>query len=246
MEEIKKSYNPFRMWGSWLGFILGILVISSSYLSNHVVFLHPFAWAYYLGAETDWEGLGILAVLTMPIIFFIYGWLIHFFFRKISKENPLIIFIIILMLVVLPYTYGTLKDKLTFQKTLNSADSIIYSAKAVSAEKRTSDDLYRESKAMNAIMVMSQAEKDISQFTNEMFVIASDESVAIDVRLTAIEVLVPKVGMMNQVQKKNLSEQLLSLSNKVNKSSQMPLVDKERMNMRITNLQNVLTSKINL
>ena len=42
MEEvIKKSYNPFKMWGSWIGFVIGILLI----------FLSPMFWIGYFILE---------------------------------------------------------------------------------------------------------------------------------------------------------------------------------------------------
>ena len=46
-EQIKKSYNPFKMWGSWVGFIIGsldllisgILIKTSISISSITVFL---------------------------------------------------------------------------------------------------------------------------------------------------------------------------------------------------------------
>jgi len=241
-QEIKKSYNPFKMLGSQVGFILGLFAIPSAYIANHVLFLHPFAWLYFFGVQIgDPEGIGILAVLTLWAVFFVYGWVIHSFLRKIGQDNPVLVIILVSMLVILPVTYGLIKDQQTFQASLNSADSDILAAKATTeGVQRNADQFNRESVAMNAIMVMAKAETDISMFTNKMLSVAQDESIAIDVRLTAVDILGSKVGEMSSNQKKTLNDQLLMLGDHVNKSSTAGDMDKERMAGRITMLQNLL------
>jgi hypothetical protein len=241
-EEIKKSYDPFKMLGSWTGFVLGIVSVASAYITNHVLFLHPIVWAYslgLLGANVDSEGLGILAALTLPIVFFIYGWGIHLILRKINRENSIVVIILVAMIVVLPTMYGLVKDQQTFKATVNSADSDIRAAKALpEGTQRTGEDFRRESVAMNAIMAIAKAEPDTSVFVSKMLSIAHDESVAIDVRLTALEALMPRIDVMNSNEKLELSRQLELFT------GQLTGVNNERMDARISALQKKLeTSK---
>ncbi len=118
--------------------------------------------------------------------------------------------------------------------------SAVRSAKALpEGEQRTAEDFARESIAMHAVTAIAAASG--SQATDRMLAIARDESIAIDVRLTSLEALAPKVGTMNSSEKKNLSDKLGLLSEQVTKSNN--LSDKERMNGRITMLQNLLGVK---
>ena len=45
-EEIKKSYNPFKMWGSWIGLIIFLLILPSGNFSNDLR-SKEYAWERY-------------------------------------------------------------------------------------------------------------------------------------------------------------------------------------------------------
>jgi hypothetical protein len=96
-QETKKSYNPFKMWGSWVG--LGIGIVASILLAvpaqpiiggltEFAIVANPF---YYLPSSVfgnESEGLFVIytvVIVTSPIFFFLYGWGIHSLFRKFSK-----------------------------------------------------------------------------------------------------------------------------------------------------------------
>ena len=85
--EIKKSYNPFTMLGSWIGFILGSV---GSIFLVYVIDNDP----YFLGylASFGLEGYNarlfcwvILALI--PVFFFVYGWLVQFPLGRFLREN---------------------------------------------------------------------------------------------------------------------------------------------------------------
>ncbi len=81
-----KSYNAFKMWGSWIGFVLGLLFI---FVEDVVFIVHPFSYLLSLCSSAGDEyncrvKYGLIILITMPIISFIYGWIVHSIFRKIS------------------------------------------------------------------------------------------------------------------------------------------------------------------
>jgi hypothetical protein len=161
-EQTKKSYNPFKMWGSWFGLVLGALIIP---LEDMVFVLNPIIWPFlFVDVDVGHDiGLliGLIAIFTLPIALFIYGWGAHSFFRKINREKLAYILPVILLIVASPITYAYIKAQQTFQAALNFADFDISSAKAIpDAAQRTSDDMRRESIAMNAIEVIAKAEQD--------------------------------------------------------------------------------------
>lgn len=93
MVTVNKSYNPFKMWGSWAGVIIGLLPIiigsilqlddMARVLNFFLTKLNPF---YYLEISICKEpGCGILTIISTPIIFFIYGWAIHLIIRKLKN-----------------------------------------------------------------------------------------------------------------------------------------------------------------
>lgn len=225
------------MLGSWAGFALGI-VSFPAWESSKIFLLNPISWVIPFVGDFFSYGLlfYVIALFTLPVVFFVYGWIIHAVLRKIGRENPGVIIILVSMLVILPTVYGLIKDQQTFQAALKSADSDIHAAKALpEGTQRTGEDFRRESVAMNAIMVMAKAETDVASFMDKMMSIARNESIAIDVRLTALDSLSSKVSAMSSDQKKNLSDQLVSFD-----TSYLSGADKERMVGRITNLQKLL------
>jgi len=81
------------MWGSWVGLLLGLIVLLSwsSALSSevsviygflkYIIYLNP---VYYLALNQDvYSQMSLLA--TLPVATFVYGWGIHSIFRKFSK-----------------------------------------------------------------------------------------------------------------------------------------------------------------
>jgi len=64
--EIKKSYNPFKMWGSWIGILIGLILILANRGSANTII--------------------VIQVGFITIIFcFFVCWGIHSIFRKFSK-----------------------------------------------------------------------------------------------------------------------------------------------------------------
>ena len=96
----RKTYNPFKMWGFWVGLITGGLTVFISFVfmygNNPIQFVYlinPFYLLNNLYLDSlPWSSAikaaipGILGVfLTTPIVFALYGWGIHSLFRKISS-----------------------------------------------------------------------------------------------------------------------------------------------------------------
>lgn len=99
--EIKKSYNPFKMWGSWIGLGIGLastviytwvgnLRFGPAYNPFEVFFsfLNKIATVFIMGNPFVWVPnmtVSWIAVVYTPLLFFIYGWAIHSIFRKLAK-----------------------------------------------------------------------------------------------------------------------------------------------------------------
>lgn len=91
---IIKSYNPFKMWGSWVGLIVGLLL-------KLIIFLTPFTPFYFIAVvlvnlnfinmlllnfnicHTDCYGL---LKISSSIVFFLYGWGVHSLIRKFNRK----------------------------------------------------------------------------------------------------------------------------------------------------------------
>lgn len=128
-------------------------------------------------------------------------------------------------------------------QTASVVDSAIHSAKAVPTMERTANDLNREIIAMHTVMAVAEAEADGSQAIDSMLTIARDESVAIDVRLTSLEVLAPKVSAMSPSEMGSLGDQLARLGDQARRSAQLSKVDQQRMATRIVMLQERLVAR---
>ena len=79
---ITKSYNPFKMWGSWVGAGIGFLSI---YLGSGIVLLIIFGLC---NGEfcSDSGVLGNIVALVIPILVgFLLGWRIHSLIRRFRK-----------------------------------------------------------------------------------------------------------------------------------------------------------------
>ena len=78
----KKSYNPFKMWGSWVGFILGFfwMLIESKISGKYDI---PFIIERILPLTGgDALGAGLVYLIIYMILGFIIGWGIHSLIRK--------------------------------------------------------------------------------------------------------------------------------------------------------------------
>ncbi len=75
----KKSYNPFKMWGSWFGFVFGWfwMFMESIRLGGN----DPFIAERILPAGGDMRYLFIYLLIYM-ISGFVIGWAIHSLIRK--------------------------------------------------------------------------------------------------------------------------------------------------------------------
>jgi len=86
-DETKKSYNPFKMWGSWVGVSLVILAI----FNIPVINLNPIWWFIdFCNNATDQYfcrlNVGIIAGVTLPVILFLLGWGVHSICRKFASK----------------------------------------------------------------------------------------------------------------------------------------------------------------
>ncbi|MDP1689166.1 MAG: hypothetical protein Q8L47_03485 [bacterium] len=85
--EIKKSYNPFKMWGSWVSFGIGTIG-TLIYVSGSSFVLRDYTTGLSVGINpliylVGWPIPPV--VLTTPLVTFLYGWAIHSIFRKLAK-----------------------------------------------------------------------------------------------------------------------------------------------------------------
>ncbi|MEK7568522.1 MAG: hypothetical protein AAB497_00215 [Patescibacteria group bacterium] len=236
MEEIKKSYNPFKMWGSWAGLCVGIVGTfayegGAIYLMNFFKIDDFTAVAIFLNILQAFGGALQLtnpvililqwpilpAVLVTPIVIFLYGWGIHSIFRKLDREWRIRLLIAIAVLIIVRGAYAYISGR---QAMLEA----------------------------NPIMALTA-----SQAIDKMMTTARDESAVIDERLTALESLSGKVAEMTPSERSTLSEQLVALSDKINTSSlildlnkesdQMNKMNYQRMMARITMLQKMLVAR---
>ncbi len=93
-EQIKKSYNPFKMWGSWVGFIIGsldllisgILIKTSISISSITVFLIELLQLGTRGASSGTMMFFLLLTMLLnSIIGFLLGWAIHSLIRRFKN-----------------------------------------------------------------------------------------------------------------------------------------------------------------
>jgi hypothetical protein len=65
-----KHYNPFKMWGAWLGAGVGFLIGIIYYISSGMT-----------QGSTNWDFFGIPIIII--ILGFLIGWGIHSLVRKL-------------------------------------------------------------------------------------------------------------------------------------------------------------------
>lgn len=225
-EEIKKSYNPFKMWGSWVGLVVGTVGTlmyggGASYLVGLFEIDDFTAVSIFLNILQSLGGALQLtnpiililqwpilpAVLITPIVIFLYGWGIHSIFRKLERDGRIRLLIAIAILIIVGGTYAYISGRQTMIKA-------------------------------NPVMALTA-----SQAIDKMMTTARDEFAVIDERLIALESLGAKVAEMTPGEKNMLGEQLVALNEQVIKSIQLAEMNKERMAMRITLLQKMLEEK---
>jgi len=64
----KKNYNPFKMWGSWLGLIVGITLLPDLF-----------------STQLDTISYAPLLLIILWLIGFLIGWAIHSLVKKLKK-----------------------------------------------------------------------------------------------------------------------------------------------------------------
>ncbi len=69
----KESYNPFRMWGAWLGLIIVFIYLYSLQLD------------FIIGIEKKQLIIQLLVTIGYSIIGFLVGWGIHSLIRKVRN-----------------------------------------------------------------------------------------------------------------------------------------------------------------
>ena len=87
----KKSYNPFKMWGSYVG-VISILLLTSSFLAKtslagwnspvgySEVFSKLFSGIFFMNGIS-----GALVLWIIIALGFLLGWGIHSLMRKLRK-----------------------------------------------------------------------------------------------------------------------------------------------------------------
>ena len=88
---MKKSYNPFKMWGSWIGLIISAFTVFSFYnflfSGNLLTFLLLLQLPCSLITSTTLLFSNVLPgylILTFHCIYgFLIGWGIHSLFRRL-------------------------------------------------------------------------------------------------------------------------------------------------------------------
>lgn len=240
--EIKKSYNPFTMLGSWIGFILGSV---GSIFLVYVIDNDP----YFLGylASFGLEGYNarlfcwvILALI--PVFFFVYGWLVQFSFRKVSKGKFIFLLIIMLLIVIYPIVYIYKYERKEVQNF-----GLEYS---LFVSDIHSQDKIKAMNALKFIIKTYSQNHNLEAFHNDIFYILSDTSILIDVRFRALELLVPNIEMMSLGEKDTLNRILSEVNDKINSQNQLldlnkesnSLIksDNERVMLKVVELKNLL------
>lgn len=222
--EIKKLYNPFKMWGSWIGF--GIGAISAILYVSHGSFLPDMP--FFILLDKIFESFQLLNVITIliqwpllpvimltPISTFLYGWGIHSLFRKYGwKLNSwkLLIEILVVLIIVFFITDSQQHWFQTIERNLPSPET----------EKLIQTN--------NSLL-------------NDIFNTVRDQSIAINTRLESIEVMVGKLSSLSSPQKLDLADLLTELNSQVDASSELSDTDKQQMNLRINALKELVKTK---
>lgn len=89
MANKKKSYNPFKMWGSYVGVLVGLIIGIIFFTdSNEYTFGIRHVLSQLIPIETP---LGVLNagtwLLSIGIFSFLMGWGINSLWRSYKKQN---------------------------------------------------------------------------------------------------------------------------------------------------------------
>ncbi|MFH1151561.1 MAG: hypothetical protein V1788_00345 [Nanoarchaeota archaeon] len=97
-QQTRKSYNPFKMWGSWVGLLFGVIgsilyFVNIGYDSIKLI-VAPFMIPYLI-IFGCWAPSGticeqivvvkILGIITSLIAYFLIGWAIHSLVRRLRR-----------------------------------------------------------------------------------------------------------------------------------------------------------------
>jgi len=78
----KNSYNPFKMWGSWVGAVVGLFLW---YMSFHLSPNNSLSiFIRNLGGSLNMAS-SILIFFVLPVLGFLVGWGIQSLWRKFRK-----------------------------------------------------------------------------------------------------------------------------------------------------------------
>lgn len=90
--QTKKSYNPLKMWGSWVGSLILYLINKSNIINNSFsignFITNPLECCFRpcgIGFFINSCRISIIILLLILTIGFLFGWLIHSLIRRFSK-----------------------------------------------------------------------------------------------------------------------------------------------------------------
>lgn len=203
MENETKSYNPFKMWGSWIGFGLGT-ISTILYLGQRQLSLPDMPFFILLDKIFEiFQFLNVITILIQwpllpvimltPIFTFLYGWGIHSLFRKFGWESigwKLLIVILGVPIIVIFITDSQLHWFQTIERN------------------RPSPETEKLIQTNNSLL-------------NDIFNTVRDQSIAINTRLEAIEIMVGKLASLSSPLKLILADLLTELNSQVDASSEL-------------------------
>lgn len=76
---MEKSFNPFEMWGSYIGIIIGLFIFSYKEISN------PNYNPILTSSGILWFSFTSVQFWVFLIMGFLIGWGIHSLFRRFTK-----------------------------------------------------------------------------------------------------------------------------------------------------------------
>jgi len=84
-----KTYNPFKMWGSWIGLAATIVSVKGSFINIEIWRIIRWLSPLFIIVR-DCDGIGcelamIMGLLLYPIMGFLIGWVIHILIRRTKK-----------------------------------------------------------------------------------------------------------------------------------------------------------------
>jgi hypothetical protein len=88
-----KHYNPLKMWGSWVGAIIGLIlfIYSQWYCMRYAIRENQISTSFFqtfgiAGSNCSGFHRGILIMLLIPIIFgFLIGYVLTILYRRLRK-----------------------------------------------------------------------------------------------------------------------------------------------------------------